>query len=102
MNRSPRSSSGGRFAFMYFCGRFLQCLFSRTAKLTNGNVSYGTIPKSQWEPPVWIDPKKAEEGREQLSSQGVVHAGESTSHCIHQIIWIGFQEAYRETFVTPP
>ena len=50
---------------------------SRTAKLTNGLVSYGTIPKSQWEPPEWIDSERAQEGRDQLSRQGVVHAGKA-------------------------
>lgn len=48
---------------------------SRTAKLTNAVVSYGIIPKSHWEPPEWIDPEKAEKGRDDLLRQGVVHGG---------------------------
>ncbi|KAF8507780.1 glycosyltransferase family 15 protein [Gautieria morchelliformis] len=60
---------------------FSEEFISRTSKLTNANVSYGVIPKSEWEPPEWIDSEKARIGREDLSRQGVIHAGGYQNMC---------------------
>ncbi|KAF8526872.1 glycosyltransferase family 15 protein [Hysterangium stoloniferum] len=52
-----------------FSDEFVQ----RTSILTDGNVSYGFIPKSQWSQPAWIDSEKADKGRQTMIDEHVFH-----------------------------
>jgi alpha 1,2-mannosyltransferase len=48
---------------------------------TAADVQYGTIDKSMWGYPDFIDQKKAEEGRKHLSSKGIIYGmSESYRH----------------------
>lgn len=96
---SQRTLKGKLLSLVPFLS-FLTRNCSRTQRLTNASVSYGLIPSSNWEPPEWIDPVKAQEGREKLSSQGVVHAGGSLYRHPHLLNWFGIQEACRKDLVS--
>ncbi|KIJ24474.1 glycosyltransferase family 15 protein, partial [Sphaerobolus stellatus SS14] len=40
-----------------------------------GDVSYGLIPASDWNPPEWIDDERAEKAREDFLKVGAIHGG---------------------------
>lgn len=47
----------------------------RTQEVTDGEVSYGLIPKDDWYQPEWIDEEKATAARNQMVKENVIYGG---------------------------